>query len=94
MNSSEDLMSFHQSFYDLPQWVSADCAAGLLVPVGITGINIEDDQGSHVRMIVCDAEGRMAGRHGTFNRMPGKVLTAISPSQISLRTYSPIISNI
>jgi len=43
MNNSEGLKSFHQSLYYLFQWVSADCAAGALVPAGITGINIEDD---------------------------------------------------
>jgi len=58
-----------------------------LVPAGITGINIEDDQGSHVRLIVRDAEGRMVGWHGTLNRMPVKVLTAIPESQASVRTY-------
>ncbi|WP_172313249.1 hypothetical protein [Citrobacter sp. A316] len=42
MNNSEGLKSFYQSFYDLPQWLSADCAAAPLVPAGITGINIED----------------------------------------------------
>ncbi|KXB46739.1 hypothetical protein BBP07_15350 [Citrobacter koseri] len=78
MNNSEGLKSFHQSLYDLFQWVSADCAAGALVPAGITGINIEDDQGSHVRLIVCDGEGRMVGGHGTLNRMPVMILTAIS----------------
>ncbi|WP_410053524.1 DUF905 family protein, partial [Escherichia coli] len=40
----------------MPQWASADCVAGPLVSAGITDINIEDDQGIHVRLIVRDAE--------------------------------------
>ena len=43
-----------------------------------SNITLEDDQGSHVRLIVRDAEGRMVSWHGTLNRMPLKVLTAIS----------------
>ena len=74
MNSSEGLKSFHQSLYDLPQWVSADCAAGPLVPAGITGINVEGDHGSHVHLVVRDAEGRMVCRPWNFEPDAGEDL--------------------
>jgi hypothetical protein len=52
-------------------------------------ITIEDDQGSHFRLVVRDTEGRRSGGHGTLNRMPVKVLTATSGSMASTKTPLP-----
>nr|WP_089418969.1 DUF905 family protein [Escherichia coli] len=56
----------------MPQWASADCVAGPLVSAGITDINIEDDQGIHVRLIVRDTEGRMVWRAWNFEPDAGE----------------------
>ncbi|ALD78185.1 hypothetical protein P10159_3428 [Citrobacter portucalensis] len=60
-----------------------------MVPASIIGVNIEDDQGSHFRLVVRDAEGGWSGGRGTLNRMLVKVLTAISAGQASALTLSP-----
>ncbi|EOG5454532.1 TPA: DUF905 family protein [Enterobacter mori] len=74
--------------------MSANCAAWLLVPASITGINIEDDQGGHICLIDSDAEDRMVAWHETLNRMPVKGLTSISARQASVQTPPPLTRGI
>lgn len=69
-------------FFGLLQWVLVDCVVGLLVFVGIIDINIEDDQGIYVCLIVCDVEGWMVGGYGILNWMLVKVLIVIFIGQV------------
>ena len=39
-------------------------------------VSIEDDQGSHFRLVVCDSEGRIVWRAWSFETDAGEGLTA------------------